>query len=74
MICADRSFSQCVDLTLAEPEDVAEVTPQNCYNSSDLGFNLVFTTESLRSAASSTSSSISMMFFVALVSLAMLIL
>lgn len=42
---------QCVDVTLAEPEDVEQVTPQNCYNSSDLGFNLVFTSQALTSGA-----------------------
>lgn len=42
---------QCVDVTLAEPEDVEQVTPQNCYNSTDIGFNLVFTTEALTGAA-----------------------
>lgn len=68
-------FSQCVDLTLAEPEDVAEVTRQNCYNSSDLGFNLVFTTESLTSgAAPSALSSPSTLLFVALTSMATLLL
>ncbi|CAK4031018.1 Hypothetical predicted protein [Lecanosticta acicola] len=41
----------CVDVTLANPEDVEQVTPQNCYNSSDLGFELVFTTEALSSSA-----------------------
>lgn len=40
-----------MDVTLAEPEDVEQVTPQNCYNSTDIGFNLVFTTEALTAAA-----------------------
>lgn len=71
---ADISFGQCVDLTLAEPEDVEEVTPQNCYNSSDLDFNLVFTTEALRNAAPSSFSSSSTFLFVALASVAILIL
>lgn len=61
---------QCVDLTLAEPENVEEVTETNCYNSSDLGFNLVFTTEALSSGASSASSNPSMLLFVALTSMA----
>lgn len=42
----------CVDITFAEPEDVEPVTPQNCFNSSDIGFNLVFTTTSLSAAPS----------------------
>jgi len=44
----------CVDVTLAEPEEVEEVTQSNCYNSSAFGFNLVFTTASLEGAASAT--------------------
>ncbi|KAK4624376.1 hypothetical protein CLAFUR4_06060 [Fulvia fulva] len=42
----------CVDVTLAEPEDVEQVTPQNCYNSTNLGFNMVFTTQALSGAVS----------------------
>lgn len=61
---------QCVDLTLAEPEEVEQVTESNCYNSSDLEFNLVFTTEALQSGASSTFAGPSMMLFVALASAA----
>jgi len=45
----------CVDVTLAEPEEVEEVTKDNCYNSTNLGFNLVFTTTALESAAPATS-------------------
>ncbi|KAF2454085.1 hypothetical protein BDY21DRAFT_366508 [Lineolata rhizophorae] len=45
----------CVDITFAEPEDVAEVTEENCHNSTDAGkeidFSLVFATTSLESAA-----------------------
>ncbi|KAK5170620.1 uncharacterized protein LTR77_005209 [Saxophila tyrrhenica] len=51
------SLYNCVDVTLAEPEDVKEVTPQNCYNSSDLGFELLFTTAALSNSASSMISS-----------------
>ncbi|KAF2162821.1 hypothetical protein M409DRAFT_57883 [Zasmidium cellare ATCC 36951] len=43
----------CVDVELAEPADVEQVTPQNCYNSTDIGFNLVFTTEALTGGAAS---------------------
>lgn len=34
---------QCVDITFANPEDVAEVNSSNCFNSSDIGFNNVYT-------------------------------
>ncbi|KAK5134214.1 hypothetical protein LTR08_006874 [Meristemomyces frigidus] len=39
----------CVDITLADDNDpdLVPVTPQNCFNSSDIGFNLLFTTKSL---------------------------
>ncbi|KAH8821915.1 hypothetical protein F5884DRAFT_106041 [Xylogone sp. PMI_703] len=33
----------CVDITFAEPEDVAEVNSSNCFNSSDISFADVFT-------------------------------
>ncbi|KAL2053652.1 hypothetical protein ABVK25_005956 [Lepraria finkii] len=46
----------CVDITFAEPEDVPEVTPDNCSNSSDIGFQYVFQTSSLTSGADSLSS------------------
>ena len=48
---------QCVDITFAEPEDVPEVTPDNCSNSSDISFQYVFQTSSLTSGADSLSSS-----------------
>ena len=40
---------QCVDVVLAEPDDpeIPAVNPANCFNSSDLGFQLLFTTTSL---------------------------
>ncbi|KAF2862052.1 hypothetical protein K470DRAFT_213566 [Piedraia hortae CBS 480.64] len=39
----------CVDVTLADDHDpeIQEVTRDNCYNSSDIGFNLLFTTQGL---------------------------
>jgi hypothetical protein len=43
---------KCVDVTLAEPEEVEEVTKDNCYNSTNIGFGLVFTTSALEGAAS----------------------
>lgn len=44
----------CADITFADPdtEEIPEVTPDNCFNSSHLNYNLVFTTESLSSAPS----------------------
>lgn len=39
---------QCVDIEFAEPEDVAEVTRDNCFNSSNLQFEFIFTTSSLQ--------------------------
>ncbi|KIV91302.1 hypothetical protein PV10_05853 [Exophiala mesophila] len=41
----------CADITFAEPEDVPEVNETNCFNSSQLRSELIFTTESLRSSA-----------------------
>lgn len=41
---------QCVDIEFAEPEDVPEVTRENCFNSSNLGFEFIFTTSSLRTS------------------------
>ncbi|KAL8911638.1 MAG: hypothetical protein Q9171_003245 [Xanthocarpia ochracea] len=41
----------CVDITFADPKDVPEVNEVNCVNSSAIGFDLVFSTESLTSAA-----------------------
>ncbi|EME45288.1 hypothetical protein DOTSEDRAFT_71106 [Dothistroma septosporum NZE10] len=58
----------CVDVTLTKPEDVEQVTPQNCYNSTDLGFDLVFSTGALTSGAiSSISGPSPLIFFVGLV-------
>lgn len=37
----------CVDITFAEPEDVEQLTPDNCFNSSQITSSLVFTTTSL---------------------------
>lgn len=41
----------CVDITFAEPEDVEEVTKDNCFNSTDIGFRYVFASTSLTSGA-----------------------
>jgi len=45
----------CVDIEFAEPQDVPQVNRSNCWNSTEpdvkIGFNLVFATKSLNSAA-----------------------
>lgn len=43
---------QCVDITFAEPEDVPEVTEENCSNTTNIGFELVFSTKDQSSDAS----------------------
>lgn len=48
---------QCVDIEFADPSEVAEVNEQNCFNSSDISFELVFSTSALTSAASPSFSS-----------------
>jgi hypothetical protein len=45
---------QCVDIVFAEPENVAEVNRSNCFNSSDIGFNNVFSTSVSGGILSST--------------------
>jgi len=42
----------CVDITFAEPEDVPEVNASNCFNSSQISSDLVFTTSSLAESGS----------------------
>jgi len=45
----------CVDITFADPADVAEVNSSNCFNSSDISFNNVYTiAQSSSSGASRT--------------------
>ncbi len=54
MVSMTDKAMQCVDVTLVEPQDMPkelEVTPQNCYNSSDLSFELLFTSAALSSGA-----------------------
>ncbi|KAG4430318.1 hypothetical protein IFR05_014208 [Cadophora sp. M221] len=36
------SLFSCVDITFTEPKDVAEVNETNCFNSSDISFNNVY--------------------------------
>ncbi|KAL4980518.1 hypothetical protein BDW66DRAFT_125416 [Aspergillus desertorum] len=40
----------CADITFAEPEEVAEVNSTNCFNSSHISFETIFTTSSLDNA------------------------
>lgn len=42
----------CVDITFAEPEDVEEVTEDNCFNSTQIQYNLIFTTNALQQSSS----------------------
>jgi hypothetical protein len=42
---------QCADVTLADPSDVPEVNASNCFNSSDLSFQLIYATGNLTSGA-----------------------
>jgi hypothetical protein len=44
----------CVDITFADPSEVAEVTKENCFNSSDLSAKLVFTMSTQSAATSLT--------------------
>lgn len=46
----DKSL-QCADVTLADPADVPEVNASNCFNSSDLSFQLIYATGNLSSGA-----------------------
>jgi len=50
----------CVDITFALPEDVAEVNSSNCFNSSTISFNNVYTmAQGTTSAATRTIASVS---------------
>lgn len=53
------SSVQCVDVTLAPPEEVEEITEHNCYNSSNLGFNMIYTSPESTTGAASPSLSTS---------------
>jgi hypothetical protein len=35
---------QCVDIEFAQPQDCPQVTPDNCFNSSDISFAGIYTT------------------------------
>ncbi|KAK2795215.1 hypothetical protein FQN52_006145 [Onygenales sp. PD_12] len=47
----------CVDITFAEPEDVAEVTRENCFNSSQITSKLIYSMDPDSGASSILSSS-----------------
>lgn len=53
---ADFRHLQCVDITFADPRDVAEVNETNCVNTTNIGFDLVYSTtdESAAGTARST--------------------
>ncbi len=44
------SLFNCVDITFAEPESVAQVNEDNCRNSTEIGFNNVYTTGAVSAA------------------------
>src|SRR5271163_3925907 len=46
----------CVDITFAEPEDVPEVNSSNCFNSSQISAQLIYTTPPLTNDAWLTAS------------------
>ncbi|KAI4116295.1 MAG: hypothetical protein LQ345_003269 [Seirophora villosa] len=50
------SLYNCVDITFADPRDVAEVNETNCVNTTNIGFDLVYSTtdESAAGTARST--------------------
>ncbi|KAG8624163.1 hypothetical protein KVT40_009139 [Elsinoe batatas] len=43
----------CVDVTLAEPEEVVRVDQSNCFNSSSIGIQYLFTTTNLNGSGAS---------------------
>lgn len=49
----------CVDITFAEPEDVEQLTPDNCFNSSQITSSLIFTTTSLTEDSTAAASELS---------------
>ncbi|OJD26604.1 hypothetical protein ACJ73_02013 [Blastomyces percursus] len=53
----------CVDITLAEPEDVPEVTKDNCFNSTHLSARYIFAMD-IESSAPSTTAPSSLMSYI----------
>jgi len=41
----------CVDITFADPSEVAEVNKANCFNSTDITFTQIYATTSLTAGA-----------------------
>ncbi|PSS28292.1 hypothetical protein M430DRAFT_113882 [Amorphotheca resinae ATCC 22711] len=63
----------CVDITFALPEDVAEVNSSNCFNSSTISFNSVFSVaQTATSSATRTLASVSTLSLSALLMWALL--
>jgi len=50
------SLFSCVDITFTEPKDVADVNETNCFNSSDISFNNVFSIGASGSTSSAAKS------------------
>lgn len=65
---------QCVDITLLANDDprISPVNATNCYNSSDIGFELLFTTAALTNAANNVISPSSTAFLVTAIVAAMM--
>jgi len=63
----------CVDITFAEPEDVEEVNEQNCFNSTQISSNLIFTTEALASGSSMAQAPLSALVLMAVMAVISLI-
>jgi len=55
------SLFSCVDITFAEPEDVEEVNETNCFNSTDITFNNVYSIGPGSSSATRTLASTSLL-------------
>lgn len=56
----------CVDITFADPKDVPEVNETNCVNTTNISFELVFSTDSLKSGAERLAKSASWLASIAL--------
>ena len=58
---ADNVGIQCVDITFADPKDVAEVTPDNCANTSNIALTYVYSTADTSDAETLLSSKVTWM-------------
>jgi len=61
----------CVDITFADPEEVAEVNSSNCFNSSQITSDLIFTTSALQEDGASSFSSMSRYSYVTTIAMAL---